>query len=424
MTPHQARSHLEGLHPTQIALGLDRTRNVLARLSRPETSAPSLHVAGTNGKGSVCAMAERALRSAGLRTGFYSSPHLLAFEERIRIDGVPISDDTLARAVSAVRDAGAGLDLTYFEFATAMAFWAFRDAAVDVMVLETGLGGRLDATNVVEPVAAAITALGMDHTRILGSTLAEIAFEKAGILKPGLTCAVAKPLPEAAAVLSARALAVGATLWTEGRDFALEENRYRGPTLTLDDVQVGLRGPHQRQNAALALALLEIAAPRLAAPVPPAALRTGIKDARWPGRLEIVTPPAASPGVEVILDGAHNPPAAEALERAIRALWPGRAVTMVFGVLDDKELGPMLRTLLPLARQVLLTTPSSPRARPAESYLAEARAIRRETEAIPDPREAIHRAVAEAPPGELVLICGSLYLVAEGLRLLDEGLKL
>ncbi len=362
-------------------------------------------------------MAERALRAAGLRTGFYSSPHLLAFEERIRIDGEPISDEALARAVSAVRDASVGLELTYFEFATAMAFWAFRDASVDAMVLETGLGGRLDATNVVEPIAAAITPLGLDHTRILGSTLAEIAFEKAGILKPGLTCAVARARPEAASVLVARALTVGATLWVEGRDFALEGDVYRGPTLTLSDVQVGLRGPHQRQNAALALALLEIASLRLPSPLSPGALRTGILKAEWPGRLQLLTPQPAAPGVEVALDGAHNPPAAEALQQAIRTLWPGRAVTLVFGVLDDKEVGPMLRTLLPLARRAILTSPPSPRARPPETYLAEARAILPGAEIVPEPAQAIREAIAQAPPGELVLVCGSLYLVAEGLAL-------
>jgi dihydrofolate synthase/folylpolyglutamate synthase len=418
MTPGQARDYLEGLHPTQIALGLDRTRSVLARLDRPETCAPALHVAGTNGKGSVCAMAERALRSAGFRTGFYSSPHLLVFEERIRIDGEPISDEMLARAVSAVREASAGLDLTYFEFATAMAFWAFRDAAVETMVLETGLGGRLDSTNVVEPIAAAITALGLDHTRILGATLAEIAFEKAGILKPGLTCAVAKQPPEAAAVLAARALAVGATLWTEGRDFALEEDRYQGPTLTFSDVEVGLRGPHQRQNAAVALALLEIAGQRLPRPLSPEALRAGLKKAEWPGRLQIIAASGAAPGVEVALDGAHNPPAAEALARAVGSLWPGRSVTLVFGVLDDKDLGPMLRLLLPLARRVVLTSPPSPRARRPESYLAEARAIAPGAEVVTDASIAIRRAVSEAPAGELVLVCGSLYLVAEGLSTL------
>ena len=370
-------------------------------------------------------MAERALRTAGFRTGFYSSPHLLAFEERIRIDGVPISDDALARAVSAVRNASAGLELTYFEFGTAMAFWAFRDAQVQTMVLETGLGGRLDSTNVVEPIATAITALGLDHTRILGSTLAEIAFEKAGILKPGVTCAVAKPLPEAASVLAARALTVGATLWVEGRDFALEEDVYRGPTSALTGVQVGLRGPHQRQNAAVALALLEIAAPRLPLPLAPAALRAGILKAEWPGRLQILTPSHAAAGVEVALDGAHNPPAAEALEQAVRSLWPGRAVTLVFGVLDDKELGPMLRTLLPLARRVILTSPPSPRARSPGTYLAEARSIFPGAEAIPEASRAIHQAIAEGPPGELVLVCGSLYLVAEGLALLEQqGRKL
>jgi len=361
-------------------------------------------------------MAERALRASGRRTGFYSSPHLLRFEERIRIDGEPIGDAPLVTAVEEVREAGVGLDLTYFEFGTALAFAAFREAKVEVQVLETGLGGRLDATNVVTPIATAITSLGLDHTRILGDTLAKIAFEKAGILKPSVPCAVAKPLPEARAVLTARAAEIGAPLWIEGQDFALEGSTYRGPASMLTDVQVGLRGPHQLQNAAVALALLEIAGRTLV--LSEADRRTGVAKAEWAGRLQILVPPHAAPGVEVALDGAHNPPAAEALARAVRTLWPGREVTLVFGVLDDKELGPMLRTLLPVATRALLTTPKSPRARPGESYLAEARALFPDAQVEAEPAAALAWAFRETGPGGLVLVCGSLYLVAEALALI------
>lgn len=419
MNARAAHAYLESLQPTQVALGLDRVRGVLARLEHPERCAPALHVAGTNGKGSVCAMAERALRAAGLRTGFYSSPHLLAFEERIRIGGVPLRGEALARAVTRVQAAAHDLALTYFEFGTAVAFVAFREAKVDAQVLETGLGGRLDATNVVDqPIAAAITSLGLDHTRILGETLPEIAFEKAGILKPGLTCAVAALSPETAPVLEGRAQAIGAELWIEGRDFALEGDTYRGPSLTLPDVEIGLRGPHQRQNGAVALALLEIASQRLS--LPAAALRTGLAQARWPGRLQLVRPVGTKPGVEVALDGAHNPAAAVALAHAVRTLWPGRTVSMVFGLLDDKDAGPMLHALCPLAHRVLLTTPHTPRARAPSSYAAQVAALVPAVEIQPDVAGALKAALASAQPGELVLVCGSLYVVAEALAALGE----
>ncbi len=358
-------------------------------------------------------MAERALRAAGHRTGFYSSPHLLRYEERVRIDGEPLGERALVAAVEEVREASAGLELTYFEFGTALAFAAFREARVDVQVLETGLGGRLDSTNVCAPIAAAITALGLDHTQILGDTLEQIAFEKAGILKPGLACAVAAQPPGAQGVLEARAREVGARLLFEGPDFALEGARFRGPERSLDGVRVGLRGPHQRHNAAVALALLDLAGAALA--IPDHARRTGIAEALWPGRLQIVVPAGAKPGVELALDGAHNPPAALALAGAVTALWKGRDLTLVFGALGDKDLPPMLSTLLPLGRRAILVAPGSPRARPPESYLAEAQQLIADVEIAPSAEAALARALAVTPAGGLVLVCGSLYLVAEAL---------
>jgi dihydrofolate synthase / folylpolyglutamate synthase len=401
-----------------MVLGLERSHEVLARLGNPERAYPSLHVAGTNGKGSTCAMAEAALRAAGLRTGFYSSPHLHRVNERIQVAGEAIADADLARAIFAVKEAGSGLSLTYFEFLTAVAFWHFRERGVQAAVLETGLGGRLDATNVVVPVATALTSLGLDHRQILGATLPEIAGEKAGILKPAIACAVAAPEPEALAVIAARAERIGVPLWIENRDFTVDADGYRGPRWRLPaPLTVGLAGPHQRQNAAVALALLEIASASL--PVTPDAARMGIATARWPGRLESLFP---RPGLEVILDGAHNPPAARALALALRALQPTKALRLVFGVLEDKELPPMLEALFPLARVAHLARPDNPRGLAPEKYAASARSLCPDTRLHVSVPQALQAALSEASTDERILVCGSLYVVAEARqRLMAES---
>jgi len=408
VNPKQALAYLDSLGPSHMVLGLERMREAMARLGNPERAYPSLHVAGTNGKGSTCAMAEAALRAAGLRTGFYSSPHLQRVNERIRVAEQAIDDEALGLVVSEVAQATRGLGLTYFEFLTAAAFLHFRRSEVQVAVLETGLGGRLDATNVVVPIATAITSLGLDHRQILGPTLADIAREKAGILKRGVPCAVAAVSSDGFASIAERAAQTGTALWLEGRDFALDENGYKGPRWWVPRVEVGLAGPHQQRNAAVAIALLEIASASL--PITPEAARKGVAAARWPGRLESFFPRT---GVEVLLDGAHNPPAAQALAAAMRALRPRGEVHLVFGVLEDKELPPMLEALLPLARTTYLARPANARGRAPESYLAQARSFCADVRVCESVGDALGAAVGAAQPGERVLVCGSLYVVAE-----------
>jgi dihydrofolate synthase/folylpolyglutamate synthase len=415
MNTKDAFAYLGSLGPSHMVFGLERTEQVLSRLGHPERAYPSLHVAGTNGKGSTCAMAEAALRAARLRTGFYSSPHLLRVNERIRVNGLEIGDDDFARAISAVAEAGSGLSLTYFEFLTAVAFLHFREAGVQVAVLETGLGGRLDATNVVAPVACAITSIGLDHQQILGATLEKIAREKAGILKPGVPCAVAASDAGAISAIEARGKEIGAPIRLQGRDFTFEASGdasgYRGPRWSLPDLHVGLSGAHQRQNAAVAIALLEIASERL--PLTPSAAREGVASARWPGRLESFLP---RPEIEVVLDGAHNPDAARALAAAMREMRPPKAVRLVFGVLDDKELPPMLEAIFPLARTAYLARPENARGRAPSGYLDQARVLCRDVRLDSHDESvaaALQRALDEATVDERVLVCGSLYVVAE-----------
>jgi dihydrofolate synthase / folylpolyglutamate synthase len=381
-----------------IKLGLERMQEACALLDHPENSAPVLHVAGTNGKGSTCAFTEAALRAAGLRTGLYTSPHLNHFCERIRLGGTAISEERACELLEEVRSrvpwALGDPGLTFFEIVTLMAFLAFRQ--VDVMVVEVGLGGRLDATNVVQPRACAVSTLGLEHTQYLGPTLAHIAAEKGGIFKAGKPAVSAGQPRAAAEVLQRRADELAVPLWRPGRDYRFESRDeqpfcYAGPRWTVR-AEPSLRGHHQRANAALACALLEasgLCEQRHA--------EAGLRSAIWPARLEQFG--------NVYVDGAHNPHAARALAHALPGILDGRPLRLVFGALQDKDAAAMLSPLAPLAQSIHYCAPASPRAiRPEE--LARIR-----------PGQ-VHQGVAPAVEaarreGGAVLCCGSLYLAGE-----------
>jgi len=381
-----------------VKLGLERMQEACALLGNPERGAPALHVAGTNGKGSTCAFTEAALRAKGLRTGLYSSPHLNHFCERIRLDGIPIPEERACELLEEVRSgvpwALADPGLTFFEIATLMAFLAFRQ--VDAMVIEVGLGGRLDATNVVRPRACAVSALGLEHTQYLGPTLAHVATEKAGIFKAG-SPAVSAGQPRAAAeVLQLRADQLGIPLWRPGRDYRFESRddrpfSYAGPRWTVR-AEPSLAGHHQRANAALACALLEASGLCEARHS-----EVGLQTAAWPARLERFG--------NVYVDGAHNPHAARALARALPPLLNGRPLRLVFGALQDKDANAMLAVLGPLSRSIHYCAPDSPRAIPP-GQLAGIR---------PGQVHESAGAALDAARGEggVVLCCGSLYLAAE-----------
>ncbi len=405
-----------------MKLGLERMHKALALLGDPHKAAPVLHVAGTNGKGSTCAFTEAALAAAGMRVGLYTSPHLRHFCERIRIRGEDLGEEEAAalfdEIVTRVPWALDNEGLTFFELATAMAFLAFARAPVDVMIIEVGLGGRLDATNVVEPLACAIASLGLDHTQHLGPTLADVAREKAGICKRfAPLVSAAQPLV-AVQVLEEAAGRARVPLWLPGRDYGFEGRdgqpfTYSGPAWRVQAEPV-LAGSHQRGNAALACALLEAAAER-GLRVEPAQAAVGLQQARWPGRLQLV-----SESPLVVLDGCHNPHAAEALARSLPALLGGRPLQLVFGALADKDAAAMLQELAPLAAGVHLCAPASPRAQPAAPLVAAARAAAPKTSVTvyKSAAEALEAARAAAFPKGAVLCCGSLYLVGELLAVL------
>jgi dihydrofolate synthase / folylpolyglutamate synthase len=357
---------LDGLRHLGVDFGLDRVQRALAALGAPEQRLPAVQIAGTNGKGSTAAMTEAILRAAGWRTGLYTSPHLSRFTERIRVDGAEVDGDRLARLDAAIVETG--VPLTYFEVATVLAFLALAQDRVDLAVLETGLGGRLDAVTACRPLATAITSIGWDHMDYLGSTLREIAREKAGILKPGVPCFLARLPAEADEEIARVAAEVGAPLRRLGVDFEAPQVEVEiGVDVGMDvGVDIGadvgaagagvLRGAHQRSNAALAVALASEAGRRRGRPIPPQAIAAGLAAVRWPGRLETISD-------DLLLDCAHNPEGAQALAAALPALISGRHAALVISVVEGKDLAGLLRPLLPLFSLVVATRSHNPRAR-------------------------------------------------------------
>jgi len=398
------QAYLDSLQPLAIRFGLERVERALAALGRPDRDLPVLHVAGTNGKGSTCAMAAAALRVAGHRVGLYTSPHLVRFHERIQVDGQPISEEALAHCIEQVRRACPWHEhgdpserLTYFEFATLLGLAHFAKERVDVAVLEVGLGGRLDATNAVLPVVTAVSRIGLDHTQLLGNTLDAIAREKAGIFKRGVPAVVARAQdPEALRALREEAAAHLAP-------FHVADGEWSGP--------LALRGPHQRGNAALAAAALRLL-DRAGVKVGEEQVAQGIAEARWPGRLEEVG--------GVVLDGAHNPDGATALAAALPVLYPGRPIELVFGVLTDKDHAGMLRVLGPAVRRLHLLAPHSARARAPADYRGLARLHCEDVDVHDSCSAALRCAKAAARDGAIVCVAGSLYLVGEARALLVD----
>jgi dihydrofolate synthase/folylpolyglutamate synthase len=413
-----------------MALGLDRTREACRALGDPQDALRTLHVAGTNGKGSVSAMLEAIARASGLRVGLYTSPHLSRFAERIQLGGAPIDDVAFASALGRVL-ADAPDDLTFFETLTLSAFVAFREASVDVAVLEVGLGGRLDSTNVVPPpLATCVTSITeglggryLEHGALLGDTPAAIAREKAGIFKPGVP-AVLGPLGAAAhAACVEVAREVGAPVWAieldrdrstvanEGVarvDAAWRDGRVHveladraGEAPARYVARPPLPGAHQRANAAVALAMAHLARGPLG--LSREAIARGLESARWPGRLERVE----RGGIDVWLDCAHNLEGTRALVEALPELGlaPSHTV-LVYGALADKAFEPSLALLAPHARDRIYASPEGRAPAPLEALRAIA-----EGEAVGDPVRAIERALASARPGDAVVVTGSLYLV-------------
>jgi dihydrofolate synthase/folylpolyglutamate synthase len=416
--------------------GLERINTLLDALGNPQKLPRIVHVAGTNGKGSTCALIESGLRAGGLRTGLFTSPHLLQPTERVRIDGCPVTaaqftaafDRVHACAEELLNRGAIDFHPTYFETVTAMAFILFQELKTETAVLEVGLGGRLDATNVVHPELCVITPVDFDHEALLGKSLEAIAGEKAGILKPGVPAVFAAQRPEAQQTLDRRAAELGIETTRAQEEWNVEDVSYspRGSSFVAQafvpvrssqvntaqpempvplHIQCPLAGEHQVANAVVAIAALA----RLG--VSGSAIEHGIAAARWPGRLDHV-----SESPEIILDGAHNPAGARALAAYIQRFYPGRQVVMIYGAMRDKAVAEIAGILFPHATEVIATAPRQSRAVDPATIggLADHPCVR----TAPDLAAALVMA-RSAPPDGVIFITGSLFLVGEALALLN-----
>jgi len=399
-----AVARLFALEQFGIKLGLDNIRTILTALDHPERAYRSIHIGGTNGKGSVAAMVERALRAAGLKTGRYTSPHLDRIEERVALDGQSIDGTVFESVVAAVFDtvdrliAGGRLAVqpTFFEVSTAAAFEVFKRAHVDVAVVEVGLGGRFDATNVLMPTVAAITSIAFDHERHLGHTLSDIAFEKAGIAKPGVPLVLGRLPDEAAARIAAVAAETGAVI---------VDAQATRPERTYPPLTLSLPGRHQLDNAEVAVAILERWS-HLVQYVPTDAIVTGLTQAEWPARLEWLHLPSHG---DLLIDAAHNPAGAAALASYLQDSASGR-LPIVIATMADKDLPGMIQPLAAVASSFIATTAPGARARPAEQLAAEIRALAPAipVDVEPSPEAAVRRALQHAPRA---VAAGSIYMI-------------
>jgi dihydrofolate synthase/folylpolyglutamate synthase len=433
--------YLLALEQFGIKFGLDNIRTLCSRLDHPERRFRSVHVAGTNGKGSVTAMIDAALRAAGHRSARFTSPHLQDLTERFVIGGQPVDRELLSSTVGRLRSvidsliAGGSLagPPTFFEVTTVVAFELFARAAVDVAVIEVGLGGRLDATNVLMPAVAAITSIAIDHQQYLGTTLRDVAREKAGIIKPGLPVVVGAMAPEALAEIEHAAHAEsalviragdGATMEPVAQDAGaagrnLPPSRYvlRTPARAYGEVRLSLRGAHQGANALVAVRVLETLHARGVA-VPAEAVVAGLAAVEWPGRLDLRVLPD---GREILLDAAHNPAGAAALASYLEQ-WDKERRPLVFAAMGDKDIDGMLRALAPSVNAVIVTRPSSPRSAHPDALAARARVVAPDVPVTiaATPAAALAAAWAMSPR---IVAAGSIFLLGEVLTEIDAATR-
>ncbi len=384
--------------------GVEVTAEALEALGHPERGLPWIHVAGTNGKGSVCAFLDSILQMAGEKVGTFTSPHLITFEERITVNGERIPKEAVARIGGLLLNMDLGVELTMFDYCLLMAVFYFRECGCSMVVIETGLGGRLDATNALgTPDAAVITRIGLDHTAILGDTLAQIAAEKAGILKSGSMAVIGPQEPEAQAVLLKRAAQLGLYL-TENEEENLQPHRNAVYQVGEDDVQqmrsfpLRMKGEYQYENAAIAKKAAE------GLQIPAEIIRNGLERAFWPGRMQLL-----SERPFLLVDGAHNPNGAAALRCSLESLYPGERFHFLMGVMEDKDDTDMLQELLPLAIDFVTVTPHSARAKMAPELAEKIRGYGLPAAAAEDVETALRKLPCE---GRTVAF-GSLYFIGE-----------
>jgi len=412
----------ERLPRSAVVFDLRRVEMLLERLGNPQVAARSVHIAGTKGKGSTAAMIASMLTESGYRTGLYTSPHLLSFTERIRIDGRNIAEVDFARLVEAIMpEAGAvnqsgGLgELTTFELLTALAFTYFQEAEADYQVLETGLGGRLDATNVVQPEVCVITSISLDHMDVLGDTLARIAAEKAGIIKPGSTVVCAPQFPEAMEVIAktcqdrdARLVRIGTEVTWQRRNFSPDGQSFQLRSSKREySLDLPLLGEYQLENAATAVAAIEeLSDPE--AKISPESIAAGLKHVRWPGRLQVLR---RQPWF--IVDGAHNAYSAKRLGEALQRYFSFDRAIIIFGASSDKDIAGLVTEISAFASETIVTGSRHPRAVEPCVLAGEFSRLGKPTQTAVDVATAVELALSQATPDDLICATGSIFLIAE-----------
>ncbi len=411
MASQDSLEYLSKLGHKGIHLGLGPTSRLLKQFNNPQIRYKSILIGGTNGKGSVAAILSSILGKTGKKIGLYTSPHLIDFRERIRVNGRMISQERLCNLIDVVR-AKTREDLTYFEFTTVLAFLYFYLEGVDIAVLEVGMGGRLDATNLVTPEASVITNVSLEHKEYLGNTIGSIAWEKGGIIKRGGVCITAANRPVVIDILENICLQKGAGLFRYGKDMKIRKTKggrifYNGIDKTYRDMSFPLIGRHQVKNAALALAAVEVLASR-GLDVDDNAVSEGLSTVRWEGRLETV-----SLNPRIVVDGAHNPAGISALCNSLTTDFSYERLICVFGVLADKDCKKMLGRLAGIADHMILTSPSNERALNPDDMSLLAGKLHSHIEIAKDSQEAIARASSVAGKEDLICVTGSIYLVGE-----------
>jgi len=401
---------------------LRRMHRLLAALGNPHHRFTSLHIAGTKGKGSVAAMSERILREAGHRTGLFTSPHLHTFRERIRVDGQLIPEAMVVEGLRLLHPHVSSIPgLTTFELITVLGFWYFAQRAIDIAVVEVGLGGRLDATNVITPLVSVITSLSYDHTAILGDSLADIAREKGGIIKPGVPVVCAPQPEEAVSVIQQICEERGAPLILVGRDWRWSpgETTWKGQSFSAypttlpsgehsgPEYWIPLLGRHQLVNATTVLAAMD-QLQRQGLHISPPSIRAGLCQVEWPGRLEVL---GRRPWV--VIDGAHNQASAQELRRALEDIFPHRHLYLIFATYTDKDIHGMLRVLLPIVHEVIVTHFDSPRAASASELQEQARSMGAQAWRADNVEQALAQACQRAKAEDMICITGSVRFAGE-----------
>jgi dihydrofolate synthase/folylpolyglutamate synthase len=435
-TYRAAWDYLDEMQMHKIKLGLEAMQQILSRLGSPEQACPAVHVAGTNGKGSVCAMLRSIMTAAGYRTGLYTSPHLSSVRERFRIDAQYISETDFTRLMEQVRQGLDGDRITYFECTTTLAFSWFAENDCDLVILETGMGGRLDATNVVTPLLSIITTISLDHEQYLGDTIAAVAFEKAGIIKPEIPLISGVTGEEAARVIGSRSDELQAPVSLRSRDFRLEaagDNswtwRNADNSVRVPGIVCGPGGAWQVDNTSVAVAGA-VALRDSGYTIPDSAIINGIANTVWPARMELLELDRArfdmpsvqtAPGAQLrfLLDGAHNPAGVEYLVQALREQISYRSLYVIWGSMGDKDYRDMLLEIAGLADTLLLTRAESERsATTTELAAALDQQQGKIVEQHPEMDRALQAVLSRATPDDLIVVAGSLYLVGEFRKLL------